>query len=67
MAPTSTQKIIWDIIANAAYVVSIFLSTYIMAYDMLIYENFVVVEIVCDTIICWDIIMYFFTAFEQRD
>jgi hypothetical protein len=67
MAPTSTQKITWDIIANVAYVVSIFLSTYIMAFDMLIYEKFVVVELVCDAIVVWDIIMYFFTAFEQRD
>ena len=67
MNPDSTHKVFWDFIANAALIMSMFLSSYIISFDMMTYEDLYIWELVIDLIVFLDIVLYFFTFFEDNN
>jgi hypothetical protein len=38
MDPAGNTKVAWDFIANMALIMSMFLSSYIISFDMMVYE-----------------------------
>ena len=65
MKPDSNLKVFWDFIANAALIMSMFLSSYIISFDMMTYESLYTWELVIDLIVFLDVVLYFFTSFED--
>ena len=65
MNPDSNYKVFWDFIANAALIMSMFLSSYIISFDMMTYESLYTWELVIDLIVFLDVVLYFFTSFED--
>jgi len=64
--PDSTYKIVWDGVANAAFLVSLLVSSSILSFDMMTFTTFMSLEISIDCIVFFDMILCFFTAFEDK-
>jgi len=66
MEPDSNYKIIWDSIANSAFLASLLVSSSIISFDMMTFTTFMILELTIDFIVFFDIILCFFTAFEDK-
>ena len=56
---------IWDLIVNVLYMCNIFLLLALVAFHMLTYEHIYKFDIAMDFIFFFDMLLYFFTAYEM--
>jgi hypothetical protein len=66
LLPDSNGAVIWDTCISIAYLISIFLSTSIIAFHMKTYAHFWKQELIMDSVMLVDIILIFFTAFADE-
>ena len=65
LMPDSNKKLAWDLFANLSYLSSIFISSSIIAFRMLIFAQWSSYEIFFDVVIFIDMCLYFITAYED--
>jgi hypothetical protein len=63
--PDKPTKMIWDFCINAIYAANIFMILGFIAFHMLTYEHFYKFDIAMDFIFFFDMLLYFFTAYEM--
>lgn len=64
LVPDRPIKLTWDLLANTIYLVNIFVSSTLLAFNLLTYQHFWHIEFAIDIVVFVDMMLYFFTAFE---